>query len=115
MNEAKRPAHRPTIYTKELGLEICKKIADGDSLLKISKEKEMPSRSTIHLWILTNEEFSHKYDEAVNVRTENMADALNDIADNTKGEVRSEEHTSELQSHSFISYAVFCLKKKKGR
>src|ERR1051326_8371054 len=24
--------------------------------------------------------------------------------------VRSEEHTSELQSHSFISYAVFCLK-----
>src|ERR1051326_2061897 len=25
---------------------------------------------------------------------------------------RNEEHTSELQSHSFISYAVFCLKKK---
>src|SRR5210317_2323230 len=28
---------------------------------------------------------------------------------------RSEEHTSELQSHSEISYAVFCLKKKKYR
>ena len=27
--------------------------------------------------------------------------------------VRSEEHTSELQSHAPISYAVFCLKKKK--
>ena len=27
--------------------------------------------------------------------------------------VRSEEHTSELQSHVRISYAVFCLKKKK--
>src|SRR5881394_2582195 len=27
--------------------------------------------------------------------------------------VRSEEHTSELQSHHPISYAVFCLKKKK--
>src|SRR5210317_1742391 len=26
---------------------------------------------------------------------------------------RSEEYTSELQSHSEISYAVFCLKKKK--
>src|SRR5213596_3811256 len=26
---------------------------------------------------------------------------------------RSEEHTSELQSHGLISYAVFCLKKKK--
>src|SRR5213596_4265450 len=26
---------------------------------------------------------------------------------------RSEEHTSELQSHGLSSYAVFCLKKKK--
>src|SRR3546814_10024403 len=30
-----------------------------------------------------------------------------------KGESRSEEHTSELQSLMRISYAVFCLKKKK--
>src|SRR6056300_185180 len=29
--------------------------------------------------------------------------------------MRSEEHTSELQSHSEISYAVFCLKKKKEK
>src|SRR3546814_6624409 len=29
------------------------------------------------------------------------------------GELRSEEHTSELQSLMRISYAVFCLKKKK--
>ena len=27
---------------------------------------------------------------------------------------RSEEHTSELQSQGTISYAVFCLKKKKA-
>ena len=26
---------------------------------------------------------------------------------------RPEEHTSELQSHSFTSYAAFCLQKKK--
>src|SRR3546814_1668232 len=31
----------------------------------------------------------------------------------TKGRQRSEEHTSELQSLMRISYAVFCLKKKK--
>src|SRR3546814_4662783 len=29
------------------------------------------------------------------------------------GDARSEEHTSELQSLMRISYAVFCLKKKK--
>src|SRR3546814_5022125 len=31
----------------------------------------------------------------------------------TRDERRSEEHTSELQSLMRISYAVFCLKKKK--
>src|SRR3546814_1834103 len=31
------------------------------------------------------------------------------------GQERSEEHTSELQSLMRISYAVFCLKKKKTR
>src|SRR3546814_8321357 len=30
-----------------------------------------------------------------------------------RGHVRSEEHTSELQSLMRISYAVFCLKKKR--
>src|SRR3546814_7581543 len=33
--------------------------------------------------------------------------------DPTGGPLRSEEHTSELQSLMRISYAVFCLKKKK--
>src|SRR3546814_1666320 len=31
------------------------------------------------------------------------------------GSIRSEEHTSELQSLMRISYAVFCLKKKKKK
>src|SRR3546814_7508719 len=33
--------------------------------------------------------------------------------DRDRGTPRSEEHTSELQSIMRISYAVFCLKKKK--
>src|SRR3546814_2206037 len=32
-----------------------------------------------------------------------------------QAQARSEEHTSELQSLMRISYAVFCLKKKKNR
>src|SRR3546814_5770256 len=37
-------------------------------------------------------------------------DEVNDLLD-----ARSEEHTSELQSLMRISYAVFCLKKKKKK
>src|SRR3546814_8329431 len=41
-------------------------------------------------------------------------DAQRHAVDRTFGcRIRSEEHTSELQSLMRISYAVFCLKKKK--
>src|SRR5919206_842237 len=33
----------------------------------------------------------------------------------SSGACRSEEHTSELQTRETISYAVFCLKKKKKK
>src|SRR3546814_1860107 len=39
-------------------------------------------------------------------------DLLNNLADKAD-QLRSEEHTSELQSLMRISYAVFCLKQKK--
>src|SRR3546814_1248607 len=38
---------------------------------------------------------------------------LTSRADSERTRLRSEEHTSELQSLMRISYAVFCLKKKK--
>src|SRR3546814_3833035 len=38
--------------------------------------------------------------------------ALFDRNSSTESRLRSEEHTSELQSLMRISYAVFCLKKK---
>src|SRR3546814_3685784 len=36
------------------------------------------------------------------------------VASSARNSSRSEEHTSELQSLMSISYAVFCLKKKKN-
>src|SRR3546814_1627077 len=47
-------------------------------------------------------------DAAVHLEVEAIRCHLEDI-----GQPRSEEHTSELQSLMRISYAVFCLKKKK--
>src|SRR3546814_16405270 len=54
-------------------------------------------------------------DHVIDVINGHIADSLsaqnrNDVVP----EARSEEHTSELQSLMRISYAVFCLKKKKS-
>src|SRR3546814_3054468 len=52
-----------------------------------------------------------KRDRAHAVR--HLKNAIAKAAELGDGEPRSEEHTSELQSLMRISYAVFCLKKKK--
>src|SRR3546814_4362235 len=49
--------------------------------------------------------------QAVSVLSINIATVIGPTPPGTG--VRSEEHTSELQSLMRISYAVFCLKKKK--
>src|SRR3546814_1742245 len=53
------------------------------------------------------------------VECKRQSEAIIDLLGRTEsdalaGRIRSEEHTSELQSLMRISYAVFCLKKKKS-
>ena len=64
---------------------------------------------------------SHANGTSLNIKTprelhQAVKQAFAYMRKHTRGNrvLRSEEHTSELQSHSFISYAVFCLKKKKN-
>src|SRR3546814_10717475 len=45
-------------------------------------------------------------------RDQRCQGAAHSTTNSSRGPVRSEEHTSELQSLMRISYAVFCLKKK---
>src|SRR3546814_13664699 len=47
--------------------------------------------------------------------TKQVSDSIQTVNQRRKTPIRSEEHTSELQSLMRISYAVFCLKKKKKK
>src|SRR3546814_5217795 len=56
---------------------------------------------------------ANPYDDSgiIIVTAQGRAQALSDVP----VAIRSEEHTSELQSLMRISYAVFCLQKKKNK
>src|SRR3546814_7114792 len=60
--------------------------------------------------------FLRKHEEVVRRGAlEGAAWGLSEAVTPNALDVRSEEHTSELQSLMRISYAVFCLKKKKSK
>lgn len=81
---APRPGEgRPTIFNEKMALEICTRIASGESLKRICEDDAMPSRDTVHVWLLDgkHKEFSDSYEKACNTRAENMFDELVEIAD----------------------------------
>src|SRR3546814_1989498 len=65
-----------------------------------------------HSWLLPNKSIKDGF--APVAAGQNAPPAARESnAPSVSGDARSEEHTSELQSLMRISYAVFCLKKKK--
>src|SRR3546814_7039061 len=68
-----------------------------------------------HQWANDRERLTSKHilviDEAGMIGTRQLERVVTEAE--RQGPRRSEEHTSELQSLMRISYAVFCLKKKK--
>src|SRR3546814_2965312 len=61
--------------------------------------------------VLRTHRHLHRHGIRAQARTQ-LPDDLVEVGTGTVHLVRSEEHTSELQSLMRISYAVFCLKKK---
>ena len=78
-----------------------------------SLREKLNELSSLSGKIYTNKKNVSVADERKKSLEENIKNYNAEIEElKTQDEERSEEHTSELQSHSFISYAVFCLKKK---
>lgn len=72
-------AGRPTDYTKELGDEICVRIADDEGVSAICRDERMPSRTTIYMWLRTQEEFANNYARARNDQGHTVADEMREI------------------------------------
>lgn len=76
---------RPTLYSAELGLEICVRLAEGESIRSICRDDSMPCRTTVFNWLLDpkRKEFLNQYESAREMQAETLADEITDIADNS--------------------------------
>jgi len=121
---------RPSIYTKELGDEICRRLAEGKSLRNICLDDGMPEARTVHYWLLSKDkqDFFQQYVRAREIQAEIMFDEILDIADDgsndymtiTKGresynvEDREVTNRSRLRVDSRKWYLSKVLPKKFG-
>lgn len=69
---------RPTIYSEDLTLAICTRLAEGESLRSICADPEMPNIGTVLRWVLDgkHEEFSKQYEQARDIQADVWADEI---------------------------------------
>jgi len=92
---------RPSDYTEDMAIEICARLASGESLVRMCKADDMPSVSTVYRWIQAHVEFRDNYTRAREDQADTLADEILDIANtpvvgvktktNEKGEVETTE------------------------
>jgi len=81
---AQKPAAltgRPTTYNQATADLICIRMAEGETLRQICRDKALPARSTVYRWLSKNPLFSDQYALAREALVEHWADEILDIAD----------------------------------
>lgn len=72
---------RPSDYTEELGLEICERIANGESLRGICRDEAMPDARSVFRWLARDDKFCQQYAHAREAQADALADDLLEISD----------------------------------
>src|SRR3546814_10025944 len=98
----------------DLGASLCELLHEVRvwrfGIIDIGPERQALVAPALHRCVLGTVSPARSVDPVL------LAEYLGDVGCNRvddRAQARSEEHTSELQSLMRISYAVFCLKKKK--
>ena len=107
---AKREPGRPTKYSDKLGAEICRRLAEGESVRKICDDGAMPHVATVMRWLFNpldeddpKLEFREQYARAREAQAELNADEIIDIADDSGGDVTAGEDGGETVNHENIA------------
>lgn len=98
---------RPTLYTKELGDELCLRIATSErSLRRICREDDdMPCIATVMNWLKDKDkaEFLEQYARSKEEQADYMADKTLEIADSMDEDVIKKEDGTEVVNYNVIA------------
>ncbi len=78
---------KPSEYNQDIAAELCQRLAVGESVNSICKDKKMPCRKTIYNWLFRYPEFVGMYDRAKLDSADALAEQIQEIADNPNGDV----------------------------
>ena len=72
---------QPTDYSLGLAAEICRRLGEGESMVRICADPDMPCTSVIYRWLNKHPEFVAMYSNAREIQAERYCDEVTEIAD----------------------------------
>ncbi len=75
---------RPTIYSEDLAINICARLAAGEPLVKMCRDESMPGVTSVYRWLASNEVFREMYTRAREDQADTLADEIITIADESQ-------------------------------
>ncbi len=99
----RQPTKEQAALNPQMKEQILDLIAEGYSLIKIGKIDGLPTRQAIHYWLRHDPEFAYRYELAVQLRAEVLAEEMLDIADDTSQDVITDLNGVEKPNYEFIN------------
>ena len=100
---------RPSIFTDAVAAEICARLSEGESLVRICKDRAMPARRTVLQWMASDTSFCTRVARARDEQAEHLVEEVVTIADTC-----TDPHKVRLQIDARKLYASKLAPRKYG-
>ena len=99
-----RKRGRPSSYTDAIAAEICRRIAERESLRKICADDHMPHKGAVFRWLAAEEngQFRDQYAYAREMQADALFDEAMEIADETSGDWITTQDGKRVVDHEHV-------------
>ncbi len=99
-----RKPGRPSLYTEPLAAEICRRLAEGETLRSVCRDKAMPDKASVLRWLgdKTKADFRTQYAHARDMQADALFDEALEIADDATGDWSTDKDGKKVLDHENI-------------
>ena len=103
-NPAPKKKGRPSLYTEALAAEICRRLAEGETLRSVCRGPAMPDKATVLRWLgdEAKASFRSQYAHARDMQADALFDEALEIADDVSGDWFTDKDGKKVLDHENI-------------
>ncbi len=95
---------RPSLYSDKLAAEICRRLAEGETLRSVCRDKAVPDKATVLRWLGDKKkaDFREQYVYAREMQADALFDEALEIADDASGDWTEDKDGKKVLDHENI-------------